>query len=210
MPFDVLCEGTVLHILEYLSPKDLLNSGLISKTLFVLTSSDHLWESHLRTLRGSSSINLRDNYCIRLADTAISKKNAYWIDINESYRSFLTTEDVSGVDSWNFRFKAAAGEMWQHVCPWQRGFHASRVAFRQVGAKHGVLERLPSVDGQQLVGLGTILLIHWFLLFTSIISLIQSFTLPSFLLGCADNVVLLEWSLAWQTGTDPGSLITRR
>lgn len=165
MPFDILCEGTLLQILEYLSPKDLLNSGLISKTLFVLTSSDHLWDSHLRTLRGFYSTNLRHNYCIRLADTAKSKKNAYWINVNESYRPFLTMEDVSGVDSWNFRFKTAAGEMWQQICPWQRGFHASRVAFRQVGAKYGVPERLPSVDGQQLLGLGSYLtLVHVLLL----------------------------------------------
>ena len=155
MPLDDLCEGTLLHFLEYLPPTYLLTIGLVSKTLFHLTSKDHLWETHLRRLRGSW--NLRHNYCIRLADTAKSKKNAYWIDLNESYRPFLTMEDISGgVDSWNFRFKAAAGEMWQHICPWQRGFHAAQVAFRPVGAKHGLLERLPSVDGQKLLGLGTI------------------------------------------------------
>ena len=205
MPLDVLCEGTLLQILEYLPPTDLLKTGLASKTLFVLTSSDHLWETHLRLLRGNA--NLRHNYCIRLADTARTKKNAYWVDVNESYRHFLTMEDVSGVDSWNFRFKAAAGEMWQHICPWQRGYHAARVAFRPVGAKNGLLERLPSVDGQKLLGLGTTMLF----LMISIVCIrypILSINLTIVvILTCVDNVVLLEWSLAWQTGTDPGSLI---
>ena len=210
MPLLDVCEGALLQILEYLSPTDLLSLGLVSKSLFLLTSRDHLWETHLRCLRGSW--NLRHNYCIRLANTARSKKNAYWIDVNESYRPFLTMDDVSGIDSWNFRFKAAAGEMWQHICPWQRGFHAARVAFRPTGIKNGLLERLPSVDGQQLLGLGTMLFSR---LLPSIPSLthhpcIPIISAPHPFTFIVDNAVLLEWSLAWQTGTDPGCLISHR
>lgn len=158
-PFHRLNEEATNLVLEWLDAIDLLRVGITSKSLFATSSTDYLWKKHVNKLRdrycslplNDSQVSLKKdnsdnkygNYCTRLANDANSLKNSYWIECNESYRSVLTTADLCKPEWWSFRFKEAAGSMWQDICPWHRGGSASKFAFQRIGGNNcGRIQRL--------------------------------------------------------------------
>ena len=184
--FHCLNEEATNLVLEWLDEIDLLRVGITSKSLFATSSTDYLWKKHVHKLHhryfslplnDDAQVSLKDNsenkngnYCTRLASEANSLKNAYWIECNESYRSVLTIDDLCMPEWWSFRFKEAAGSMWQDICPWHRGGTASKFAFQRIGGNNcGRIQRLETF----------------------------SYVLPM-------NGVVLEWTLGWQKGSDPG------
>ena len=122
-PFTVrLHREVLLSILSYLDGEALLRLGLTSKQLFTLTSDPILWEALLSVLRATDTwTTAATNACTRLASTAKTAKNAYWVEVNENHRNILTMDDLTCGNVWNFRFKAAGGELWTQADPWHRG-----------------------------------------------------------------------------------------
>ena len=125
--------------MSFLDPLELLIASEVSRHWFILASSDHLWDTLLllRTRR-SCHTNPGDASTVTviplstLAQHAGSKKGfkkiAFFIEISESKRQFITLDDLCGQASWNFRFKDAAGENWTDICPWHRGLPAGKVS----------------------------------------------------------------------------------
>lgn len=135
----------LLDIFSYLDAHSLLRVGATARAFFPVASDATLWETLLARLRaGDTWAAATDdtNYCTRLARTARSAKNAYWVEVNEGHRTVLTADDFLTALPWAFRFKASGGEVWTQADPWHQGRPPMGQVLTRTGPKRGEAARV--------------------------------------------------------------------
>ena len=143
----ILNDCCVRHLLTLLTPQELCNASLVSKSWREAADNDVLWAIHCEQLwKDKLHVDRRPD---------LSRKFAYFASIAHSRRPFITRKELLSF-TFSFRFRSDAGEEWTARDPWWKGKAARTVRFDQDGqlrmivAKEKEKEKERAGDGDTL------------------------------------------------------------
>jgi hypothetical protein len=124
-PWSYLPDLCFLHVLSYLNYKELINSSMVSVGWKDVCNSNSLWVA-LCDEMWEDKVYVPQKF--RKMRENGEAKQAFIFALKDSKRRFITADELCSF-TWNFRFKAQAGEAWLMNDPWWSGLPATKVQF---------------------------------------------------------------------------------